>query len=116
MDPTPILPNMFHPQRPWMTRDVKKDIRPYTRTVRPVKYYFADFGLSQQFDADVENPLAVPICGGDRTVPEFQTDQVTPRNPFPTDIYYMGNLVRRHFMQVSDLLCEYEVSLTRLTI
>ena len=100
-----------------MTRDdVKKYVRLYTRAAGPVKYYLADFRISQRFSADEENPLAVPICGGDRTVPEFQTDQVTPRNPFPTDIYYMGNLVRRHFMQVRDRLCEYEVSLTRLTI
>ena len=85
MDPKPILPNMFHPQCPWMTRDVKKYIRPYTRTARPVKYYFAEFGISQRFSADVENPLAVPIRGGDKIVPKFQTDQVTPRNPFPDD-------------------------------
>ena len=106
MDPKPILPNMFHPQRPLVTRDdVKKYVRPYTRTARPVKYYLTDFGISQRFSADVENPLAVPIRGGDNTVPEFQTDQVTPRNPFPTDIYYVGNLVRRDFMQVINCLC-----------
>ena len=87
MDPAPILPDMFHPQRPWRTRDCKREIRPYTRTARPVKYYFTDFGLSSQYNADVSNPLEIPILGGDKTVPEFQKDRTTPRNPFHTDVY-----------------------------
>ena len=104
MDPAPILPDMFHPQRPWRTRDSKREIRPYTRTARPVKYYFTDFGLSSQYNADISNPLEIPILGGDKTVPEFQKDRTTPRNPFHTDVYYMGNLVRRDFLQVCVLV------------
>lgn len=100
MDAKPILPDMFHPQRPWRTRDYKKYVRPYTRTARPVRYYFTDFGLSTRYEADVKNPLEVPIHGGDKTVPEFQTDPTIPQNPFPTDVYYMGNLVRVNFIQV----------------
>lgn len=100
MDSTPILPDMFHPQQPWSKRHVMKDIRPYTRTARPVKYYFTDFGLSRRYSPDEKNPLEVPILGGDRTVPEFQNDHYTPRNPFHTDVYYMGNLIRTEFMEV----------------
>ncbi|KAI0779507.1 hypothetical protein C8Q74DRAFT_1367393 [Fomes fomentarius] len=100
MDSTPILPDMFHPQRPWDQRHVMKDIRPYTRTARPVKYYFTDFGLSRRYSSDENNPLEVPILGGDRTVPEFQNDHYTPRNPFHTDVYYMGNLIRTEFMEM----------------
>ena len=91
---------MYHPQRPWRTRDIKKEVRPWTRTARPVKYYFTDFGISQRFSADEVNPLAVPIRGGDKSAPEFQNDLLTPRNPFHTDIYYMGNVIRRDFIEV----------------
>ncbi|RPD53218.1 hypothetical protein L227DRAFT_405511 [Lentinus tigrinus ALCF2SS1-6] len=100
MDPKPILPDLFHPQHPWYTLDAKKEVRPYTRTARPVKYYFVDFGLSRRYSAEEINPLEVPIMGGDKTVPEFQNDRETPRNPFQTDIYYMGNLIRRDFLEV----------------
>ncbi|KAI0744013.1 kinase-like domain-containing protein [Daedaleopsis nitida] len=100
MEWKPILPTQFHPQRPWKTRDLKRDVRPYTRTAHPVKYYFTDFGLSRRYGPDDTNSLEVPIMGGDKTVPEFQNDPHTPRNPFHTDVYYMGNLIRRDFLEV----------------
>ena len=104
MDSKPILPEMFHPQRIWrQLHDIRKDIRPYTRTARPVRYYFTDFGLSRRYAPDDANPLEDPIIGGDKTVPEFQNDPYTPRNPFHTDVYYMGNLIRVTFLQVCAL-------------
>ena len=99
MDSTPILPNSFHPQMPWMTRDFKRFVSPRSRTAHPVKYYITDFGLSVRYSADDTNPLAVPILGGDKSVPEFRNDTTTPRNPFPTDVYYTGNLIRVYFLK-----------------
>ncbi len=107
MDSRPILPNSFHPQSTETTRDLKHWVAPRSRTTHPVKYYLMDFGLSTRYSAEETNPLEVPIFGGDRTVPEFQQDRTIPRNPFHTDIYYMGNLVRQYFMQVCvNLHCE----------
>lgn len=100
MDSKPILPEMFHPQRIWRMLDGRTEVRPYTRTARPVKYYFVDYGHARRYSADDTNPLEVPLLGGDKTVPEFKNDRVTPRNPFHTDIYYMGNLIRRDFLEV----------------
>ena len=77
-----------------------KDVRPYTRTARPVRYYYTDFGLSRRYDSNDTNPSEVPILGGDKTVPEFQDDPYIPRNPFHTDIYYLGNLIRCDFLRV----------------
>jgi len=34
-----------------------------------------------------------------KSVPEFQTS-TEPRDPFPTDIYYAGNMIREHFLDV----------------
>ena len=42
--------------------------------------------------------LDVPLRGGDKTAPEHQN--ATRCNPFYTDIYYLGNLVRQEFIQV----------------
>ncbi|RPD53215.1 hypothetical protein L226DRAFT_503286 [Lentinus tigrinus ALCF2SS1-7] len=100
MDSRPILPDSFHPQSTGMTRDFKHWVSPRSRTVYPVKYYLTDFGLSRRYSAEEANPLEIPIFGGDRSVPEFQEDRTIPRNPFHTDIYYAGNLVRQYFMQV----------------
>lgn len=100
MDSKPILPDMFHPQQPSRTRDSKRFIRPFTRTARPVKYYYTDFGLSRRYSPEDTNPLEVPIMGGDKTVPEFLKDPTVPRNPFHTDVYYIGNLIRRDFLEV----------------
>ena len=104
MDATPVLPDMFHPAARQKTRDFKSWIRPYTRTARPVRYYWADFGLSRRYAPDDPNPLEVPIIGGDRSVPEFKKDPYTPCNPFRTDVYYVGNLIREDFLQVSCIL------------
>ena len=100
MDPKPILPELYHPQQPWRMRHAVKDVRPYTRTAHPVRYYYTDFGLSRRYDPNDTNPSEVPILGGDKTVPEFQDDPHSPRNPFHTDVYYLGNLIRCDFIQV----------------
>jgi len=70
----------------------------YTRTQRPPKYYLTDFGISRRYDPKDGPPREHPIHGGDRTVPEFQKS-IEPCDPFPTDIYYAGNLIREHIMR-----------------
>ena len=36
----------------------------YSRTQRPVKYYFVDFGISRRYNPDDGPPLEYPIFGG----------------------------------------------------
>lgn len=101
MDPRPMFPEMFHPRLP--TRSVKWHgrLKYFSRTARPPKYYIIDFGLSLQFDPKNGPPLAPPIRGGDKSVPEFQGPSAAQyRDPFPTDVYYIGNVVREGFLQV----------------
>ncbi|KAH9937748.1 kinase-like domain-containing protein [Amylocystis lapponica] len=101
MDPSAIYPDLYHPRAPLRTRDFQGWVEPFTRTERPTKYYLIDFGLSVKFDPDDTNPAVLPIKGGDKTVPEFQHDESYKKdqNPFPTDIYYLGNLIRQDFLQ-----------------
>ncbi|KAI0786625.1 kinase-like domain-containing protein [Abortiporus biennis] len=99
MDPKPMYPNMFHPTVPVKNRNFRGKAKHYTRTARPTKYYIIDFGLSRQYDPTGSPPLELPIFGGDKSVPEFKADFNKPINPFHTDIYYIGNMIREDFLQ-----------------
>ncbi|KAJ7760918.1 hypothetical protein B0H16DRAFT_1312522 [Mycena metata] len=92
-----MYPDGFHPQYQNSSRDLSSDARHLTRTQRPPRYYFIDFGISVRFNA--EDPcLALPIKGADQTVPEHQIDgDVDPQDPFATDIYYLGNSSAKNF-------------------
>ncbi|KAF8836451.1 hypothetical protein BDN67DRAFT_974164 [Paxillus ammoniavirescens] len=87
----------FHPLRPKKKRDLSGFASRRTRTERPPKYFLIDFGISRRYDASTKDPLEDPIWGGDKTVPEFQHSD-EPRNPFLTDVYYLGNMIREDFM------------------
>jgi len=92
-----MYPDDWHPYLNDFRRDdISKIIKPYTRTQRVPRYYFIDFGISRLYKPeDGPHPLEPPIRGGDKTVPEFQ-DSMAPCDPFPTDIYYVGNLLREY--------------------
>ncbi|KAI0709588.1 kinase-like domain-containing protein [Cerioporus squamosus] len=114
MDPKPLFPDLYHPAVHLKTRDFKGYVHPYSRTARPVKYYWTDFGLSRRFDPQDTNPLAVPIFGGDRTVPEYSKDPHSPCNPFRVDVYNAGNLIREGFLQVYKNLAFMEPLVSRM--
>ena len=101
LDPTPLYPNLYHPLVPFLTKDLKSWAKHYSRTTHPPRYYLIDFGLSRQYDPKNGPPQEYPIWGGDKTVPEFQnSDEVC--DPFPTDIYYLGNMIRENFVSTRD--------------
>ena len=63
---------------------------------RPPVYYLIGFGWSRRYiSRDVTDE---PLRGGDQSVPEHRSKARC--NPFQTDIYYIGNLVRHEFMEV----------------
>ncbi|KAH8091415.1 kinase-like domain-containing protein [Cristinia sonorae] len=103
MDPRPMYPDMYHPDAWLLTRDLKHTAKYHSRTARPVRYYLIDFGLSRKYDATNTSPMEWPIWGGDKTVPEFQESD-DECNPFPTDIYYLGNMIREYFFKKTDCL------------
>lgn len=113
MDARPMYPNMYHPRAIHRNRDFKGQATYLSRTARPVQYYLVDFGLSRKYDADNKAPLEDPIWGGDKSVPEFQHSD-DAQNPFPTDIYYTGNMIRMHFFQVCAQCGCVWVSLTEM--
>ncbi|KAL4065250.1 hypothetical protein J3A83DRAFT_4360518 [Scleroderma citrinum] len=97
MDANTLFVDPFHPIHHLMKRDFSGFARFKTRTERPVKYYLIDFGLSRRYDDSIAYPLEVPIWGGDKEVPEFQNSN-EPRDPFATDVFYIGNTIRKDFV------------------
>jgi hypothetical protein len=99
MDAAPLYPIPYHPSRVNWKRDLSGSARALTRTQHPVKYYFVDFGISRRYEAETGVPLEEQILGGDKSAPEFQKS-LEPCNPFPTDVYYLGNAIRTNFLEV----------------
>lgn len=97
---TGMFPKLFHPQMPWYSLNMKRHPRSYTRTRRPTRYFLIDFGLSGIYDPLQGRTTAIPVLGGDKTVPEFQNNVERPQEVYPTDIYYIGNMIRECFLQV----------------
>jgi hypothetical protein len=95
-DPSEMYPQGYHPTQIDRSPDFKGRAKRYTRTQRPPRYYLIDFGLSRYYAS--RNVLDEPLRGGDRSAPEHQSGRLC--NPFHTDIYYLGNLVREEFMRV----------------
>ena len=99
LDPSNMYPESFHPFRISKSKDFRHKAKVYSRTRRPTRYLLIDFGLSRQYDPAAGPPLDQPLQGGDKSAPEHQ-DGKTPCNPFPTDVYYLGNLVRQDYIKV----------------
>ncbi|RDX54859.1 hypothetical protein OH76DRAFT_1478375 [Lentinus brumalis] len=98
-DPRPMFPEPYHPMFTDKSLDFKRSVSHYSRTKRPCRYYWTDFGLSRQYEPDDVHPEENIILGGDRTVPEFKDEHVFTHNPYHTDLYYLGNLIREDFLQ-----------------
>ncbi|KAI9451013.1 hypothetical protein BJY52DRAFT_1419337 [Lactarius psammicola] len=94
-EPSGMYPTGFHPVKLNRNRDFKGKATAYTRTQRPPRYLFIDLGLSRQYPTrDVTDE---PLHGGDKSAPEIKSRKWS--NPFHTDVYYIGNLVRVEFMR-----------------
>ena len=95
-DPSGMYPHGYHPVQVNRRLNFKGRAKRYSRTERPPRYYMIDFGLSRRYSS--RNALDEPLRGGDKSAPEHGRGE--PCNPFHTDIYYLGNLVRECFMKV----------------
>ena len=102
MDVSAMFPDGYYPipRETVMRPDFKKRAKYFTRTERPPKYYLIDFGIARRYNTVDGPPLELPVWGGDKTVPEFHRSNEA-MNPFPTDIYYLGNVIKERFLEVS---------------
>jgi hypothetical protein len=112
-DASKMYPNGFHPVKINRNRNFQGTAKAYTRTQRPPIYYLIDFGLSRQYAS--REVTDEPLRGGDKSAPEHRSRRRC--NPFQTDIYYLGNLVRHEFIEVSPAfeVFVYAIGLISLT-
>jgi hypothetical protein len=96
LDPSGMYPNGFHPVQIDRKKNFEGKATAYTRTQRPPRYILIDFGLSRQYLS--RDAVDYPLRGGDKSAPEHKLPR--PSNPFCTDVYYIGNLVREKFIAV----------------
>ncbi|KAG6827025.1 hypothetical protein H0H92_013507 [Tricholoma furcatifolium] len=69
----------------------------FSRTKKPVKYYLIDFDLSKEYPPGTPRLEEVP-WGGDKSVPEHLIRRAPPCDPFPVDVYCLGNCIREGFV------------------
>ncbi|KDR71819.1 hypothetical protein GALMADRAFT_126764 [Galerina marginata CBS 339.88] len=90
--PDTMFPDGYHPLRTLLKPDLSGPAKFYTRTQRPSKYFLIDFGFSRLYDASNTSPLEITfVIGSEDYATELQ-------NPFVTDIYYLGELIRQVFL------------------
>ncbi|KAJ3476120.1 hypothetical protein NLI96_g11382 [Meripilus lineatus] len=95
MNAKSMYPDGFHPVHD--THDLSRSffVPHYTRSERRPKYYFIDFGISSYFPTD-DDTLVVGLDGRDNEVPELSS--TIPYNPYKTDIFIIGNLLKKEFV------------------
>ncbi|KAH9035411.1 kinase-like domain-containing protein [Lactarius hengduanensis] len=93
-DSSKMYPKGFHPVKIDRNRKFKGTAKAHTRR-RPPRYYFIDFGLSRLYPS--RDAMDEPLRCGDKSAPEHRSGQLC--NPFHTDIYYIGNLIRQEFIE-----------------
>ena len=98
MDGDPIYPKGFLPYLPILDANAKMAHPRRRRDVGGVKYYFIDFGISSWFDGTEGTRLVTGRDGLDREVPELR--QSEPYDPFPVDIFILGNLFKGELTSV----------------
>ena len=98
-----MFPKGFHSQKNLRTKDARGIALFFTRTQQLTRYIIIDFGMLSRYDPSDVSPREVGLIRGDKTVPEFLKGQPY-HDPYKTDIYYVGNLVRTEFMQVRSSL------------
>ncbi|KAF6744608.1 kinase-like domain-containing protein [Ephemerocybe angulata] len=94
MEASALSKEHFHFFRAYASVDWKKTLTFTTRTEGHPRYYIIDFGLSRRYDGTQDPPYEItPMYGTDTTVPEFRNlDE--PHNPFPIDVYCLGNMIK----------------------
>lgn len=99
MDADAMYPDGFHPVDQTKTLSWKGKAKHFSRTERPPRYFIIDFGISVQFLGD-SPPRELAVWGGDGDLPPEIQQQGAEYDPFPADVFYLGNIIKHHFTKV----------------
>ena len=93
-----MYPNGFHPRDTFLTPDYSSFAKYYSRTRRPVKYYFIDFGISTKFNETDTNRVVSGRKGLDQEVPELHMRD--EYDAFALDVFILGNVYKKVLVSV----------------
>lgn len=99
MDDRPLYPKGHHPIRRNYSVDAIYELSPLARIDHPVRYYLIDFGISSHFP-EGSSTYVTGLKGRYKEVPELSAD--VPYDAMKVDIFTLGNLYRKEFLQVRD--------------
>ena len=114
-DPTDCYPEGFHPVITKMNQCFTGEAFNYSRTERPVRYYFTDFQTAKRYRtgptschrskrrlrwAD-EIEMDYPLLWKNNFAPEFKMPE-KKCDPFKVDVFLLGAEISRQFVEVRD--------------
>ncbi|GBE86767.1 predicted protein [Sparassis crispa] len=85
-----------HPVRIETSRDGTRTLSPLSRSDHPVRYYYIDFGISSYIEKGT-SPYVLGRRGRDKELPELSSE--VPYNAFKADLFILGNLYKKEFLQ-----------------
>ena len=100
MDGRPLYPQGHHPVQLDYSVDNVYELHPLARIDNPVRYYFIDFGISHRFP-EGSSPMLLGRRGRNQDVPELSS--TNPYDAFKVDVYALGDVFSKEFMQVLSL-------------
>ncbi|KAJ3769589.1 kinase-like domain-containing protein [Lentinula raphanica] len=96
MDGNSMYDRPYHPIKPKKRYDWSGRALHHSRTRRPPRYYLIDFGQSRIYDSSQSRRAGYALKSGGYTPPEGL--EGTPCDPFATDVFLLGNLIRTSFL------------------
>lgn len=106
MSPTGMIPTIImwrfksnHFGSDCTANDIKAQVKATAAQHRP-RFYLTEFGLSRLYPS--RDTMDEPLLGSDESAPEHRSGRWRLCNPFHTDIYCIGNVIRKEFMEVCD--------------
>ena len=103
MDPMEMYPKGFHPALTSLSPSLRKIAKRRHRSQVPrVKYYFIDWGLSSMYNDPAQARMVEGYVTGDIDIPEILLF-IWPFDPFPVDVFTVGNVFKKELLDVSTL-------------
>ncbi|KAJ3908080.1 kinase-like domain-containing protein [Lentinula edodes] len=96
MDANPMFTRQYHPIKPKKKHNWSGRALHHSRTRCPPTYFLIDFGQSRMYNPSQPRPSEYALKSGGYTPPEGDAD--IPCDPFATDVYILGTMIRTSFL------------------
>ncbi|PPQ89423.1 hypothetical protein CVT25_002189 [Psilocybe cyanescens] len=98
IDAHDLYPKGYHFVRKNKSLNFKGRAQYHTRTQKPAKYYIIGYELARSYKADNKENLEPPVYNLTSPASCFRLDSEDSPDPFATDVFYIGNMIRYYFL------------------